>query len=53
MIKERTLQFMFWFTILFIIGGVGACQLTRPLPSNLDKLALSDQAVVKLQEVQP
>lgn len=50
--KERSLQFMFWFTILFIVAAVGACQLGS-LPVNLEKLALSDQALVRLQEAQP
>ena len=49
MIRERwSVHFMGWFTVLIIIGAVAACSLTTPLPSNLDKLAISDRAVMWL-----
>lgn len=39
--KERSIGFMAWLTILLIIGGVGACSISKPLPAqkvNVDNL---------------
>ena len=51
--RERNIYFMAWALILLILGGVAACSLTAQLPSNLEKLALSDSAIGRLLEVRP
>lgn len=45
--KERSLAFMFWFTLILVMGGVGACH--TALPSNLEEFALSPPALARLQ----
>jgi len=50
MTKERSVQFMFWFTILFIIGGVGACQLAKPLHAYDERRLAADMAEALAQE---
>ncbi|QXE86006.1 hypothetical protein KP003_16825 [Geomonas nitrogeniifigens] len=48
--QERSLQFMGWITVAIIIAAVAACEATKPLPSNLEKLAASPRALQRLQD---
>lgn len=51
--KERSIASMTWLTILFILGGIACCTAMKPLPSNLERLALSPSAIGRLQALQP
>lgn len=48
--KERSITFMAWLTISIIIAGVAACEVTKPLPSNIDALVVSNGALVRLHQ---
>lgn len=48
--QERSTQFMGWLIVAAIIAAVAACEASKPLPTNLEKLALSDSALVRLHQ---
>lgn len=56
MFKERSVSLVAWIIIVFILAVAACYTVTKPLPSNLEALATSPQALGRLQkamEVRP